>query len=134
MALIGNCTYTIIKDSETETETITETDAEGNSVEKTIPKRIEEKTDYTNVYVAVKQVQFYDSYVLNESLAIVKNTTCFYHLAGYTDKAAKYDDCENYLFWEQMALPSFNYDENIYSQIYNHVKTLEGYTELQNDI
>jgi len=134
MALKGNCIHIKTKDSETETTTITETNPDGTSEEKTVPVVVEEKTNYTDVYVAVKQVDFFDSYFVNESSALEKRTSCFFHLAAYKNKTTKYNNQEDHLFYESLVLPELNYNTNVYEQIYAFVKTLPGYTEIKNDL
>ena len=133
MALIGNCTVTKTVASETETTTITETLPDGTTQEVETPVMVEESTDYTNIYLSIKQIELFQSYFTNASMARDKNTFLFVQIGGYTDKATKYNDPENYLFYESLSLPSFSYDQNLYQQIYDHIKTLDGYTELTND-
>ena len=81
-----------------------------------------------------KQVDFFDSYFVNESSALEKRTSCFFHLAAYKNKTTKYNNQEDHLFYESLVLPELNYNTNVYEQIYAFVKTLPGYTEIKNDL
>ena len=114
MALQGNCTH-----------------KEYNTVD---DEMVVTPTDYTDVYVMVKQVEFFQTYqdqsLEGEEPNIVKHQAVLFQIAGYESKEARDADQEDWLFWEPMELLDYVYSANLLEQCYNKVKGAEGYTEL----
>ena len=134
MALTGNCTHTEYIDSG-ETEIITGTNPDGSTVELEQPIMNPVETEYNDVYVIVKQVEFFQTYN-NMEEGIPENTgkiqAVLFQIAGYESKEARDADQENWLFWEPMQLDNYVYSSNLLAQCYNQVKQTEGYTNLTN--
>jgi len=128
MALIGNCSNTKYNASETETTTETITQPDGSSEQVEVPVIVETKTDYTDVYLTVKQVEII--HFINSIGDKVVNV--LYHIAAYTDAETRDADQEDYLFWESGQLPTYDHSKNLYEQLYDYIKTKDGYTNLIN--
>jgi len=128
MALIGNCSNTKYTQSETETTTETITQPDGSSEEVEVPVIVATKTDYTDVYLTVKQVEIMHSIDASGT----KRVHILYHIAAYTNAATRDADQEDFLFWENGQLPTYDHSKNLYEQLYDYVKTKEGYTNLIN--
>jgi hypothetical protein len=128
MALIGNCTHTVYTNHATETTTESVTLSDGKVTTEQVPVIVETPTDYTNIFVCIKQVEninFWDGINTHKSI--------HYQFAGYTDKATRDADQEDFLFWETSHLISYDHTSNLYEQIYNDIKAQAGFTNLTND-
>lgn len=128
MALIGNCTHTTYSNHETETTTETITNTDGTTETIQVPLVVENETSYNDVYLCIKQVEninFWDGINSHKSI--------HYQFAGYTDKATRDADQEDFLFWERSHLISYDHTSNLYEQIYNDIKVQAGFTNLTND-
>lgn len=125
MALSGNCTNTVYTahESQTTTETITNTDGTTETI--TVPVMVATSTDYSNVYLCIKQVEFFNYYNGSE-----KTTNVIYQYAAYTDVATRNADQEDFLFWGNSQLQNHSHTSNLYESIYNEIKTFEGLTNL----
>jgi len=135
MALKGNCTHTEYVESG-ETEIISITNPDGTEEEREQPIMNSVETEYNDVYVIVKQVEFFQTYVRFEE-EVPNNTTklqaVLFQIAGYESKEARDADQENYLFWNPMQLHDYDYNLNLLEQCYNLVRQTEGFTNLIND-
>lgn len=132
MALIGNCTYTVYTDHETETttETITMPTGETETVE--TPVIIETSTDYQDVYLVINFVTI-DRRFCNECGGNGVMNMLYYRYAAYSSREAKNNDIEDFLFQDTNVLTDYDFDDNVYSEIYNQIKTLNGLTNLIDD-
>jgi len=128
MALIGNCTHTTSTShpSNMVSETITHPDGTTEVVE--VQEQITTVTNYTNVYLSVKQVEIFTFFANN-----IKHLVVNYQYAAYSDVATRNADQEDFLFWEVGQLETHDHETNLYTQIYNEIKTLEGLTNLTTD-
>ena len=150
MALQGNCIHTEFIDSG-ETEIVTGapalkmvefdstddagTNPDGSTVEIEQPIMNKTETEYNDVYVIVKQVEFFQTYYqLDEEVPnnSQKVQAVLFQIAGYESKKARDANQENWLFWEPMQLNNYDYNLNLLSQCYNLIKQTQGYTELEN--
>ena len=61
MALIGNCSFSTFSEHATETITETVTLSDGTIETSVSPVMVETSTDYTNVYLSIKQVDNFNS-------------------------------------------------------------------------
>lgn len=125
MALTGNCTNTIYTDSATETDQMNVYHTDGTSTVEDVPKSIATSTDYTDVYLSIKQVEFFVIVAGG-----VKITHIHYQYAAYTDVSTRNDNQENYLFWSVGQLQNHDHSQNLYSQIYSEIKQIDGLTNL----
>lgn len=123
MALTGNCTNTVYTAHETETitETITFPNGDTETVER--PVQIEETTNYNDVYLCITQVENFN-YFSNGIKQVL------YHYAAYTDLESRNADQQDFLFSANKVLQNYNHEENLYSQIYSDIKTINGLTDL----
>lgn len=136
MALQGNCTHITYEESG-ETQEVVKINPDGSEETITVNVNNPIETEYTNVYVIVKQVEFFQTYADQmvegeEESNFVKTQVVIFHLAGYESKQTRDEDQENWLFWEPMELQNYDYNLNVLSQCYNQVKQTEGYTNLTN--
>lgn len=134
MALFGNCIHTEFIDSG-ETEIVTGTNPDGSTVELEQPIMNKTETEYNNVYVIVKQVEFFQTYYSYDEEVPNNNNkvqTVLFQIAGYESKEARDADQEAWLFWDTLSLNNYDYNLNLLSQCYNLIKKTEGYTELEN--
>ena len=136
MALQGNCTHITYEESG-ETQEVVKINPDGSEETITVNVNNPIETEYTNVYVIVKQVEFFQTYADQmvegeEESNFVKTQVVIFHLAGYESKQTRDEDQENWLFWEPMELQNYDYNLNVLSQCYNQVKQTEGYTNLIN--
>lgn len=125
MALSGNCTNTVYTSHESETTTETITHSDGTTETITVPVMVATSTDYTNVYLCIKQIEFFHYYNGSE-----KTTNVIYQYAAYTDVATRNADQEDFLFWGNSQLQNHSHTSNLYECIYNEIKTFEGLTNL----
>ena len=136
MALIGNCIFTEYVDSG-ETETITITHPDGSTEEREEPIMNPVDNEYNDIYLIVKQVEFFQVYTNNEGEEVENNSSkvqaVIFHIAGYESREARDADQENWLFWDTMQLDNYDYDLNVYQQCYNKIKETRGFTNLIND-
>lgn len=130
MALTGNCSHTTYTDHPTETVTSTITNSDGTTYEVTNPALVETTTDYTNIYLCIKQLDHYNYYEVDDEGNYHKFNVIHFRYAGYTDKATRDADQEDFLFSDVANLQDYDYDGNLYSQIYTQIKTFEGKTNL----
>lgn len=130
MALIGNCTHTTYRDHETETETTVVTFNDGSTDEFVTPRVIAETTEYSNVYLSIKQIDHFHHIGTDDDGNTVKTIVFHYRYAAYESVSARAEDQENFLFSEVKQLQNYNHESNLYEQIYNEIKTIEGLTNL----
>lgn len=123
MALSGNCTHIEYTNHETETttETITQPNGETQTVE--LPVIVENRTDYSNIYMNIYQIENFNYFALDRKQIL-------YHYAAYTDVESRNADQQDFLFSGNGVLENYDHDENLYSQIYNDIKKIEGLTNL----
>lgn len=133
MALIGNCSHTTYTAHATNTVNETRTLSDGTEETVTVPETVVETTDYTNIYLCIKQLDHYNFYDVDDEGNAVKFAVIHYRYAGYVNKAARDADQEDFLFTDVGNLNDYNYDGNLYTQIYNEIKTLDGKTNLTDD-
>jgi len=91
MALQGNCIHTEFIDSG-ETEIVTGTNPDGSTVEIEQPIMNKTETEYNDVYVIVKQVEFFQTYYqLDEEVPnnSQKVQAVLFQIAGYESKEAR---------------------------------------------
>ena len=117
MALQGNCTHISYQDSE-ETQDVVRINPDGTEETITVNLKNAIETEYTNVYVIVKQVEVFQTYVDQraegeDEANFVKTQVVIFHLAGYESKQTRDDDQENWLFWEPMELQNYDYNLNV---------------------
>jgi hypothetical protein len=125
MALEGACTYTKVTDTgEKELQEITHPD--GSVTNDEVPVLLNEIIEYDYVYLIVKQITFFQIYFEGQ-----KTQVCNFQIAAYNSVEQRNDNQEDWLFFDSLEI-DFDYDSNVYEQIYNHIKTLEGYTNLIN--
>ena len=125
MALTGNCTHKTFASHETETTTETITLPDGTSEKVTYPLQVATTTSYENIYLCIKQVEFFHFYNGSD-----KTTNVFYQYAVYQDASTRNADQEDFLFWNNSQLQNHSHDANLFESIYNEIKTLEGLTNL----
>ncbi len=135
MALIGNCSFSTFAEHATQTTTETVTLPDGTTETVVSPVMVETSTDYTNVYLSIKQVE---NFILSCSSCGENGDASFnkvfsFQYAAYTNLATKIADQEDFLFWNTGQLSSYDHNANLYSQIYNEIKTINGLTNLIND-
>ena len=128
MALIGNCTNTTYASHKTKTEVITFELEDGTTGSETVPLTVSTSKNYTNVYLCIKQVEFF---VIVEGGE--KFTNIHYQYAAYSDLETRNSDQEDFLFWNTLQLQNHDHAKNLYSQIYTEIKLFEGLTNLTND-
>ena len=125
MALEGACTYTKVTDTgEKKLQEITHPD--GSVTNDEVPVLLNEIIEYDYVYLIVKQITFFQIYFEGQ-----KTQVCNFQIAAYNSVEQRNDNQEDWLFFDSLEI-DFDYDSNVYEQIYNHIKTLEGYTNLIN--
>tara|TARA_Y100000004_G_C8892728_1_gene402764 strand:+ start:519 stop:905 length:387 start_codon:yes stop_codon:yes gene_type:complete len=125
MALQGQCTYTKeYPTGEYKTETI-EVGENGETQEVQTPIMEYRTEEYENAYVIVKQITQYQMYDNNG-----KTVAAHIHLAGYETAEHRDVDQEDFLFWDYVVLTNYNVEENIYSQCYDYLKTINGFENL----
>ena len=135
MALIGNCTHKEYVDSG-ETEIVVGTNPDGSTSEVEQPIMNEVVNEYNDIYLIVKQVEFFQTYYqLDEEVPnnSEKVQAVLFQIAGYESREARNENQENWLFWEPMQLNNYDYDVNLLEQCYNQVKETDGFTDLIND-
>lgn len=106
----------------------------------TIPEFYDNNTDsleFTNIYVTVKHVFIESIYYPEEvtpSTAGPQNSqkfiNCNFHVTGYTNKETRDANPENYLFFGEMNLGDYNYDNNLFNQCYTGLKNFSGFENL----
>lgn len=130
MALTGNCSHTEYTEHATETTTMTVTHPDGTTEDITQPALVENVTNYTNIYLCIKQLDHYNFYDTDDDGNYFKTSVIHYRYAGYTDRATRDADQENFLFSGVANLENYDHSGNLYSQIYSQIKTLTGKTNL----
>ncbi len=128
MALIGKCSNTTFTTHPTDVEEQTITQSDGTTEVIQVPVSVANVTEYTDVYLFVKQVEIFTFFANN-----VKTLVVHYHYAAYTDLETRNADQEDYLFWNVGQLETHDHETNLYTQIYNEINTLEGLTNLTTD-
>ncbi len=128
MALTGNCSNTVYTTHPTDVEEQTITHSDGTTEVVETPVRIANVSQYTDVYLFVKQVEIFTHFLNN-----VKYLSVNYQYAAYTDVETRNTDQENYLFWQTGQLETHDHKTNLYSQIYDEIITLDGLTDLESD-
>ncbi len=128
MALIGNCTHTVytVHETETITETVTQPDGTTETVERSVV--LENDTDYNDVYLCITKVDNINFWFQNHSPKVI-----LYQYAAYADAETRNADKENFLFRGDGQLINYDYDANLYAQIYNDIKLIQGYSNLIKD-
>lgn len=123
MALTGNCTHIEYTNHETETttETITQPNGETQTVE--IPVIVENRTDYSNVYLNIFQIENFNFFANDRKQVL-------YHYAAYSDVESRNEDQMDFLFSGNKVLENYNHEGNLYAQIYSDIKTIDGLTDL----
>ena len=99
----------------------------------TIPNFYDNNTDsleFSNVYIIVKHIFIDSTYTSDGVEGFNKTITCNFHVTGYTNKEARDANLENYLFFGEMNLGDFNYDNNLFNQCYTGLKNFEGFDNL----
>ena len=125
MALQGTCSITTkVETGNTTTTTIT--NPEGVVEEIEIAETEDQVTEYEDAYVIVKQIDFFQTYIDG------KEQIVHYHVAGYLTPDHRNDDQEDFLFFTTFQLPDYDYNQNILSQCYDHLKTINGFENLVN--
>lgn len=125
MALVGNCSNITYTNHKTKTKTETITNSDGTIETYKTPVQIPKVTNYTDVYLCIKQVEFFNSFN-----GIEKILNVVFQYAAYADVKTRNTDQENYLFWNNSQLQNHDHKENLYSSIYNQIKLIEGLTNL----
>lgn len=124
MALQGPCTYTkMFPTGEYTTETVELGD--GTTEEREIPVMEERTEEYEELYIIIKQITQYQNYDQNG-----KHIAAHVQFAGYLTAEHRDLDQEDHVLWDYVVLTDYNVDENIYTQCYNHVKTINGFENL----
>lgn len=123
MALTGNLQKIQYTDHATETVDWDVLNEHGEETTITAPKKIQETTDYNDVYLTIKQIDLYPQCCNNE-------LTVLYIYAVYQSEQARIDDVEDYLYTKTELLEDYNHDNNLYGQVYNAIKQKEGNTNL----
>jgi hypothetical protein len=137
MALIGNCTHTKYElNGEKEYVVVEQPDGTMKEELQDVPTATE--TEYNNVYVIIKQVEFFQTYkdqkaADEEDSNFVKTQAVLYQIAGYESKEERDKNQENWLFWDGLQLEDYDYSKNLLEQCYNEFNNKEGYTNLIND-
>ena len=138
MALTGNVDIITTTPHETETIEITYTfpddveihgDQAGQTVTETIPASVVSTSSYTDIYLCIRSVNNYNWW-RTENGELLKEKEFQVDFAIYTDKATRDADKNDFLWQDVMVLHSINMDENLYSQAYNQIKLIEGFTNL----
>jgi hypothetical protein len=128
MALIGNCSHTVYTTHPTDVEEQTITHSDGTTEVIQVPVSVANVTEYTDIYLFVKQVEIFTFFANN-----VKTLVVHYQYAAYTNLETRNADQEDYLFWNVGQLETHDHETNLYTQIYNEINTLEGLTNLTTD-
>lgn len=121
MALIGNCTQTTYTPHPTNvvSETVTHPDGTVETIQ--TPEQVVTVTNYTNVYLSVKQVEIFTFFDNNIKYLIVN-----YQYAAYSSSATRNANQENFLFWNTGQLNTHNHETNLYDQIYTEISNIAG--------
>ena len=130
MALTGNCTHTEYTEHATNTVTQTITNPEGVTENVEVPELVANTTNYTNIYLCIKQIDHRNYWDTDTDGNQIKISIMHYRYAGYTDQATRNADQENFLFSDVGDLNDYDHTQNLYTQIYNEIKTLDGKTNL----
>lgn len=141
MALIGNCEIITRTPHETETQTITYTfpndpviygDQAGQTITETIPTSVVSSVSYTDVYLCVRSVNNYNTWIVeNGSTTKIKEFQIDY--AIYADQATRDADKDDWIFQDVTVLHNADISQNLYSQAYAQINSLEGLTNLTSD-
>jgi len=138
MALTGNVDIITRTPHETETETITYTypddpaiygDQAGETITETIPVSVVSTTSYTDTYVCIRSVNNYNTWV-NENGSITKIKEFQVDYAVYADEATRNSDKDDWLYQDVTVLHNIDLTQNLYSQAYTQIKSMEGFTNL----
>jgi hypothetical protein len=124
MALQGNCTHSVLNDTG-QTEEVTRIHDDGSVETFNTPVLETISTNYENVYVQVKQVEFFQRYNSDGKKQIV-----LFHVAGYESKEVRDANIEDFLFFYNLELEDYDYNSNLLTQCYNLIKTTEGFENL----
>lgn len=130
MALTGSCIYIEQSPSITEFQEIQLEHTDGTIETETVPVINETTSSYNGVYVIVDNIEVFQNYSGSNKEQIV-----IYNIKGYTNENTRKSNINDTIFTvnEQLELNSYNYDTNIYSQCYDHIKTVNGFENLIND-
>tara|TARA_S200002703_G_scaffold143295_2_gene136253 strand:+ start:3771 stop:4154 length:384 start_codon:yes stop_codon:yes gene_type:complete len=124
MALQGPCTYTTeFETGEYTTQTVELGD--GTTEEMQIPVMEVRTEEYEDIYIIVKQITQYQNYDHNG-----KHFICAMHMAGYLTPEHRDLDVEDHVLFDVLVLTDYNHEENIFTQCYNHIKTVSGFENL----
>lgn len=126
MALQGPCTHTRTFQSETETTTVEQVQEDGSIIEVEVPVWEDRTETYEDIYIFVKQITHFTIYPQNED----KVRVVHFQIAGYPTQEHRDIDQEGHILWDSIELMNYNVDENVYTQIYNQLKQMDGFTQL----
>lgn len=128
MALIGNCSNTTFTDHETELDTWTYTNTEDEVVSVEQPKKVANTTNYENVYLCIRQINLMPQCCTGDGQSL----DVIFIYAAYESVEARNADPTNFLFDGTGLLFNYDHDSNLYTQVYDLLKTKEGFTNLTN--
>ena len=132
MALIGNCTHYKYENSgTTEEKEVTQPDGRVETIEQPIFNQIE--TSYEDIYLIITKIDSQHHYRTFEDGSVEKNVIVFVDFGGYESQDARNKNHLEPLFAATTQIQNYNFDENIYSQGYDAIKTVEGMGNLVND-
>ena len=125
MALIGNCSQTTYTPHPTNLVTETATHPDGTVKVLQVPEQVATVTNYTDIYLSIKQVEIFTFFENNIKYLVVN-----YQYAAYADVATRNNNQEDFLFWQTGQLATHDHETNLYAQIYTEINTIEGLTDL----
>lgn len=128
MALIGNCTHFTysVHETDTTTETITNPDGTVETVE--VPVIVVNSVDYSNVYLCITKIDHLNKWYENHSSKVI-----LYQYAAFVDKETRNSNDGDFLFAGDSHLIDYDHESNLYEQIYNDIKEIEGFQNLTKD-
>ena len=135
MALIGNCTNTVITDHPTDTvqDKVTTFNDGGEEITyDTNPVRVSTVNSHTNVYLVITGIDNKNSVVTNDGVKSYKKDF-WYRYSCYESAIARNNDPDTNLFYGEGILESYNHSSSLYEQVYNDIKTKDGLTNLTQD-
>lgn len=135
MALIGNCTHTVISDHPTETvqEKATEYNENGEEISVyTAPLQVVNTNSYENIYLVITQIDNRNEIVTNDGVTTWKKFF-EYRYSAYENQTARNNDPDTNLFYGVGSLENYNHTGSLYEQVYNDIKAKDGLTNLTQD-
>lgn len=130
MALSGNCSHTEYTEHPTNTVTQTITNPNGETENIEVPEIVATTTNHSNIYLCIKQIDHRNFWDTDEDGNSIKISIMHYRYAGYADQETRNNDQEDFIFSDVGDLNNYDHTQNLYTQIYNEIKTLEGKTNL----